>query len=882
MAGDTKTRLLREAEKYVLQGKISQAIGEYLKIVKSDPDDVLILNTVGDLYLRQGRISEANKLFYQVAENYIRNNFLLKAIAVLKKILASDPTNLELNTKIAALYARQGMNVDARIQYLHVAEMCSKQGKMDECLEAYEKVVELDPMNAAVQLKLADACIAQGNKSRAHFHLAGAARAQAKAGDLQGAIRSYQRALEFDPGDAEILRGLLDAATQLGDVVPVLDQLSHAVSRAPASTELRELLGRAFLAARDVDGALGHFEIVLAADQSRYENFLLASRMLVEANDPDRAAECLEPVLPILIGRREEDKIVEAYHAILQLNPAHVPSLKKLADIFAAVNDQVRYINTLDKLADHWAASDTPAEALPYLARILEANPDSAEHLKMHREIFTAVHPGVPYVPPVAVVAEPSREVLGSLEIPAAAGEGGTAGSALVEIDLLLNYGLKDKALQHLLELEAQDPADKQVRSRLAALYKDMENHREAARQCLLIAALERKAGKEEAAEKLVAEARKLSPETVEEPFDLDAYAEKNGIPMGQGKAHGRSVPAAGMELDLSADLSEIFFRDGANTIELEEIEAEPIDEGGPPEDLSAALPKVPPSVGEQLQEVDFYIRLGFLEEARIKLAEIAREHPGHPELASRYRMLGEEEAESRPDAARAESAAPELDALLEREASQLEVESFAPEENAVSAAAPPEVSPTETVQETPPAPEPSPPGLEEICEEPAVNEMFADLIDEVNALTDQEIAREDFETHFSLGIAYREMNLIDDAIKEFQGAIKSLDLSKSPRETIQCCGMLSTCFLDKGMPRSAIRWCQTALGLPDISSHEKMALQYDMGVAHALAGESERALECFHEIFAIDPTYRDVAQRIDDLKAGHAQHASPDLTQSR
>ncbi len=350
---------------------------------------------------------------------------------------------------------------------------------MDECLEAYEKVVELDPMNSAVQLKLAETYIAQGNKARARYHLVGAARAQAKTGDAAGAVRSYQRALEFDPCDAEVLRGILDAAIQLGDVTPVLDQLSHAVSQAPASTDLRELLGRAFLAARDVDSALGHFEIVLAADPSRYENFLMASRMLVQADEADRAAECLDPILPILIGRREEEKLVEAYHAILQLDPGHVPSLKKLADVFAAVNDQVRYVNTLDKLADHYAASDTPAEALPYLARILEVNPDSAEHLKMHREIFTAVHPGEPYVPPVNIVAEPSREVLGSLEIPAAAGAP-SSGSSLIEIDLLLNYGLKDKALQHLRELEAQDPTDPQVRSRLAALYKDLENYREA------------------------------------------------------------------------------------------------------------------------------------------------------------------------------------------------------------------------------------------------------------------------------------------------------------------------------------------------------------------------------------------------------------------
>jgi hypothetical protein len=86
---------------------------------------------------------------------------------------------------------------------------------------------------------------------------------------------------------------------------------------------------------------------------------------------------------------------------------------------------------------------------------------------------------------------------------------------------------------------------------------------------------------------------------------------------------------------------------------------------------------------------------------------------------------------------------------------------------------------------------------------------------------------------------------------------------------------MLSTCFLKKGMPSSALRWCQTGLRVKDISSHEAMALRYDMGVAHSMSGSSERALECFGQIFGLDPGYRDVAQRIDELKGGFERHAS-------
>jgi tetratricopeptide (TPR) repeat protein len=141
------------------------------------------------------------------------------------------------------------------------------------------------------------------------------------------------------------------------------------------------------------------------------------------------------------------------------------------------------------------------------------------------------------------------------------------------------------------------------------------------------------------------------------------------------------------------------------------------------------------------------------------------------------------------------------------------------------------------------------------------------ELLDEVNAISDEEIAKEDFETHFNLGIAYREMDLLDDAIKEFQIAFKTLDPTRSPKEVVRCCGMLSTCFLEKGMPQSTIRWCQTGLSMPEISQHESIALRYDMGVAFSELAEYRHALECFSKIFGMDPGFRDVAQKIDSLR---------------
>jgi tetratricopeptide (TPR) repeat protein len=932
MATDSKAKLLREAEKFVLQGRISHAIGEYLKIVKSDPEDVLTLNTIGDLYLRQGRVEEANRLFLQVAEAYTRNSFLLKAIAVYKKILASDPTHLEINSKIADLYARQGLSVDARIQYLYVADLYSKAGLTDESLLAFEKAVEMDHSNSEVQLKvqlkLGEIYLSKGMEEKAHQYFASAARAQSKAGNAEAAVATFQRALLLKPLDVEILSDYLESAEELGDVGPVLEHLHQCLVQAPEDVPLLDLAGRAHLAKGEFENSLERFKSAFAVDDSRYDNFLLASRALAEMGNYDRAAECLDPILPTLISRRETERAVQAYQFILQADSSNIFTVKKLADLYSATNDELRHLEALQKIAHHYASSDSPKEALEYIERILQFDPMNREYQALHRQAFSAAKPDTPYALPDAVIEAQAR----AKSIGSSPADGPMTRDVdskertnpkIVEIDLFLSYGMKEKALNLLREMEAQEPKNRDVRTRLIAVYRENGETRPAAEQCLLMTALFRKAGDEEGAQRYFQEAQELAPDWIDEEFDLTSFAKKHGISLDSAVSRTASTPGGGLEVDLSGDLSEIFFRDGpegaadleddSDTVEVQETMADELHPELPP-----SLPDE--SVGDQLQEVDFYLRLGFQTEARTKLDEIAKQHPDHPELPSRYEQLGEQPVQPSGESTipipmgpelseaedEAEDGAQELHPVAEPPVElEQDVESTG---QFTRSGASEEVPEPETEQpvaslgladslpeskELPNAepevialPAKSAPVEETIEEgesdapdflnpesgEAGVNTMFSDLIDEVNALTEQEIAREDFETHFNLGIAYREMGLADDAINEFQSAMKTLDPSKSPRDAVRCCGMLSTCFLDKEMPRSAIRWCQTGLEVPDISPHESLALQYDMGYAYSLERDPEKALEYYRMIFEVDPSYRDVAQKIDHLK-GEPDH---------
>lgn len=895
MAADSKAKLLDDAERYVFNGKFRLAISEYLKIITLDPNDVLILNTIGDLYLLQGNWVEANSLFLRVADNYVHNNFLLKAIAVYKKIQNSDPDNLEVNATMAGLYVKHGLNLDACKQYLRVIELLERESRFKEALSTYEKIAELDPLNSAIQQKLAELHSAAGSKEKARTYWLGAARAQVKSGNLAGAAHSYLQALQITPLDVLSIQGFWDCCLKTGNFSLALEQLQKTSELAPQNPDVREILGQVYLEMGDCESAAKAFQMAVSMDDSRYVNYFALAQALTNKEAYDQAAGCLDGILPILITHRDTDRAIKQYKQILQRQPKHILSLIKLASLYSSIGDQSLYLDICDELAEYYLAANCPVEALEYIEKVLQADPENEKHRQLHRQAFLAGHSDVPYEPP----SLPSEPVM--VESPLLHRREYTVPSAealsenIVEIDLLLNYGLKDKALSILLNLEAKDPGDKEVRARLISIYKSEGKNLEAADQYLLLAAIYRAADDQEATQSCLTEAKQLVPELEIDSLNLAEFGRIRGIapvksttppvvPSYPSVATTPKVssPNAAVELDpevdLSSDLMDTFFGETPESVGVIKDESSEISEAMT-EGYSSAIPSVAPekSLEEQFQEVDFYIRLGFNDEALAKLGEIARINPDNPELAMRYKKIGQARAEttetepvllgdSDDDVDLFGTADPfgdkavlqPLDEFNENDDLNRLLQVFA--------------------EETPPAQDFNLPlnaissGALDVTESNGTD-IFADLMRETNP-ANQEAADSFFEEHFSLGTAYREMELMEEAIKEFEIAFKSIETQKGNPHIVQCCGMLSTCYLKKNMPDSVLHWCQTGLSFTEASSHEAMALLYDMGLAHLIAESNEQAMKCFSDIFDLHPGYRDVAKRIDELKGGLQQHA--------
>ncbi len=123
-----------------------------------------------------------------------------------------------------------------------------------------------------------------------------------------------------------------------------------------------------------------------------------------------------------------------------------------------------------------------------------------------------------------------------------------------------------------------------------------------------------------------------------------------------------------------------------------------------------------------------------------------------------------------------------------------------------------------------------------------------------------ESLSSEDYDTHYNLGIAYREMGLLDEAIGEFQLA------SKEPRYLIDCASLLGGCFLDKGLPELAIKWYQRGLEIPNLPEEAFQGMLYDLGNVYMFQGDLDKARKTFVEIYGVNSNYRDVVAKLAEL----------------
>jgi tetratricopeptide (TPR) repeat protein len=240
----------------------------------------------------------------------------------------------------------------------------------------------------------------------------------------------------------------------------------------------------------------------------------------------------------------------------------------------------------------------------------------------------------------------------------------------------------------------------------------------------------------------------------------------------------------------------------------------------------------VGPSMSE-LEQIDFFIEQELYEDAVRVLAELEEQHADNPEVVNRRLKLKD------------------IGVLLEQveAASEGAEELFADEEQYIDLAK--ELEAELAAEEA---------MVDEATGRGKGEAILEDVFREFQKGVAEQLSEEDSDTHFNLGIAYREMGLLPEAIREFQVA------SRDTKLFVESCSIIGLCYQEQGMWSEAASWYQKALVAPDISEDARLGLRYDLAVAYEAAGDDEQALGIFAEILAADPAYRDVSNRLSNL----------------
>src|SRR2546421_2862862 len=772
-----KVKTLRAAEKFLELGKIPAAIKEYCKIVESEPEDFTTLNMLGDLYARVGNQVAAISCFRHIAEHYRAQDFVLKAIAMYKKIDRLQPHDTEIATNLADLYASQDLVVDARAHYLFVAEAHAKSGATQQGLAVLRKIADLDPPNTEIRTKLAEGYLRAGLTAEAAVCFTEAGQHLLARAACDEALEVFAKAIHINPADHTTLKGLLAAHSARGTADEAAELIERASTSHPDDIELLSMLASAYVESEDPAQAEAATAVLIGKEPSNYLRYIDVARLYLRCDGIDDAVRVVDLIAEQMLAEREDHQLLDLVNELLACDSDNVQALRLLVRAHWWQRDTEKLKAALERLADAAAAAGLEKDERYALTQLTRLAPDQAHHVERLREL------------------------------------GGAAEDAMTEA----------------FPEEATLAFDSSTEPLVDAV-----------------------SGRDE----FIVESTTAAAPNEEFEFEWST---------------GADVSKQWSEPDGEISFEQGFTFEAVVAEELTSNQDEMVlSSSGESDGDSDTQARNTAIRAQELESVDFYIAQGYVDIALDTLDLLEKQMGSHIDIDLRRQQL--HSTTRQPQAGEPEFAF-EGAALQAEEHNRPPVVITMPEVEDSNPSVKRGAVLTPKTQQSPVGIDP---GLAEIFEEYRVAAEGED----------DAAGNGDFETHYNLGLAFQEMDLFEEALEEFQVAVGLVAPGDGTSRYLQCCNLLGNCFMQKGVPQLAIKWFDKGLTLPDASEDQRQAFRYELGAAYEQAGDFNRAIDLFTEVYGINVSYRGVNERLRELQArlsgnGSNGRAKPAIEQS-
>ncbi len=165
-------KLKKQAAEFEQKKQFDRALSKYIQILDAlegavDEADVALYNRVGDLLLKQGSISQAVDYYERAVDLYTEGGFFNNAIALCNKILRNAPGRNSVYYKLGKISAQKGFVNDAKQNFLEYADRMQAAGQLEEAFRALKEFADLCPDQDDIRLMLADQLVRKDRKSEA-------------------------------------------------------------------------------------------------------------------------------------------------------------------------------------------------------------------------------------------------------------------------------------------------------------------------------------------------------------------------------------------------------------------------------------------------------------------------------------------------------------------------------------------------------------------------------------------------------------------------------------------------------------------------------------------------------------------------------------------
>jgi len=491
-------KIQASADKLFSQRKYQKALNEYLKLTQSMPNDILLLNKIGDVYSKINDNINAFKYFERVADHHASTGFLPKAIAVYKKILKLDPEYTEARESLVKLYLQKQHTSEAKAELKKIADYYFENNLMSRALDTLKKLVELDPSNIQYHNQLAEILIKEGRSRDACQEFYEMASSFFEKKMLQQANMVIKKAQNIDPNHAGILIISAKIAIEQGKLDKAAQKLQKVLSDNPDNLEALKVMGNTLFKKEDYENAYQCYSQILQKDPSQTQLIEKVIDSLVQNRQLDQAVRYLKPLSELLLSQNKQEKAISLIRNILELEEAFEPAILLMTEIYLSTSMTPNAILTLEKAANHYLNIDRPSKAEHFIKKILEIDPDNLEwksQLKSPNKPQQELEESVEEEPDMFLELPPTKEneeqnideisalISGEAEAAYLEDTSSSIKNQLTEVEILIRHGLMDQARVHLDKVLEKYPDHYEANLHLHQIYLE-QNEPEKASDC--------------------------------------------------------------------------------------------------------------------------------------------------------------------------------------------------------------------------------------------------------------------------------------------------------------------------------------------------------------------------------------------------------------